>query len=115
MPPFERLNGYYFPATSRDLPEKAAGLFAELDAEEQARFWTELARLTGDWRKPACIQWSYMAAEMGDVGAAILLDMAACIRANIEARGRWRCVLCGGEWHGQEADHKCPSGSGRVP
>ena len=41
-------------------PTEAAEVVSQMDDKEQARFISEMGRLTEDWDHPACFQWQYV-------------------------------------------------------
>ena len=50
--------------------------FANMDAGEQARFFTGIRAVTESWGKPSCFQWQMMREYMGPDGLNAFRSMA---------------------------------------
>lgn len=82
-PKLEHAGTEYVCLDKGDLPRELATLFAALDAQGQAEFFSFLALAVERWESASCFQWAAMADEMDVAARRVLAGMFDAINETV--------------------------------
>lgn len=68
----------------QDLPSEIGALFADMDADEQARFWDAVAAATTRWSGQPEAQWLAMVERLKPAARSVVSDICQHVNAPAE-------------------------------